>query len=90
MVADYILPQYHASLKQPVKYEESHIFSSICLFAIKIVYRGFEGLIGTFLGRFLSVFYVSLHYKLRVWVNVPIAIFFPTADSESLTDCLAD
>jgi len=55
----YILPQYHASLMQPVKYKESHIFSSICSCAIQIVHVGFEGF-RTFLYVFISVFQVSV------------------------------
>ena len=41
------------------------------------VYAGFEGF-RTLLYVFRSVFQVSLRYE--IWVNVPIAIAFPTAD----------
>ena len=52
-------------------------FYNICPCTEGIVYRRFEDFI-TLLYLFMNVVKVFVRYEL--WVNVPVAIFFPTED----------
>ena len=58
-IPPYILPQYHASLTQPIKYTESYIFAIFVCRANDIVYARFEDF-RTFLYTFKSVVIVSM------------------------------
>ena len=52
-------------------------FYNICPYTKDIVYRRFEDFI-TLLCLFMNV--VKVFERLELWVNVPVAIFFPTED----------
>ena len=68
----YILPQYLASLTQPIRHKENQIFT---IFAP--VFTRFEDFI-TFLYVFMNV--VKVFVREELWVNVSVAIIFPTKD----------
>ena len=60
-------------------------FYNICPCTKDIVYRRFEDFI-TFLYLFMNVVKVFVLYEL--WVNVSVAIFFPTEDCTVRSKCL--
>ena len=73
----YILPQYHASLIQPVKYKEATFFAVFVHVLSKLSAPSLKA-VTMFLYLFRSNLLVSVRYEL--WVNVPITIFFPMVD----------